>query len=212
MAVLPSARDEMIQWFEDRIAEWGTHSAELGIDMEQLTELTTLISNARTVRDDAVAARIASKDATVSYYNGSDALRTYGSNIIKIIKARADADPDLYAVASIPPPAAPTPAGAPEQPTDITVTLQPGGGLRISWKGTISQAAYFSVYRRSEGESNFTLLDSPKDKFYDDTSIPSGANTVTYYIQARRDDFRVNSNHVQVSFGAGGATALALAA
>ncbi len=109
-------------------------------------------------------------------------------------------------LADIPAPSDPTPAGPPEQPTELSASLLPGGGLKLKWKGSVAQGAYFSVYRRLDGETNFTLLKSPKDKFYEDTAIPGGTSSVMYFIQAVRDGFTVDSGWFQVNFGAGTAT------
>lgn len=208
MAVLPKSRDEMIAWFSDRITDWGANAAAIGLSASQVTELATILNTAENALSDATAARIDSKDKTVVYHATADALRDFGADLIKVIKAFAEAtnNPNVYSTASVPPPAPPTPAGPPAQPTDMAAALLPGGGLRLTWKGTVSQKAYFSVYRRAEGETSFTLLDSPATKTYDDTSIPTGANSVTYYIQARRDEFRVDSAWFQVNFGSGAGT------
>ena len=103
-------------------------------------------------------------------------------------------------------PQPPTPAGPPEQPTGLAAALLPGGGLRLTWKGTLSQSAFFSVYRKLEGETNFSLLFSPAAKTYDDATIPAGTSSATYFIEGRRDNFAVPSGWYQVNFGAGGAT------
>lgn len=208
MAVLPKSRDEMIAWFSDRISAWGASPLSIGLTAAQVTELATLLGVADTALNDATAARIASKDATVVYHATADALRDYGADLIKVIKAYAEStgNASVYSAASVPPPAPPTPAGPPTQPTDMAATLLPGGGLRLTWKGTTAQKAYFSVYRRAEGQTGFTLVDSPATKTYDDFAIPAGANSVTYYIQARRDDFRVDSPYFQVNFGSGAGT------
>ena len=213
-SVLPNSREQTISWFTERIDEWAAKASAIGLTAAQVTELATRLAAAETSFDTAVASRIASKNATVNFYNDTDDLKSYGADLIKVIKAFAESsdDPSVYATASVPPPAPPTPAGAPPQPTELTATLMPGGSLRLGWKGTVSQSAYFSIFRKAEGETAFTMLDSTDEKFFDDTSIPAGANTVVYYIQARRDEFRVDSNWFQVSFGATGATSIALAA
>lgn len=206
--VLPSSRDEMIAWFADRDNLWAAAPTAIGLTAAQVTQLTALVTAAQNALNAATVARIASKDATVLYHVTADALREYGGDLVKVIKAYADAtnNQTVYSSASIPPPAPPTPAGPPTQPTDLSASLLPGGGLRLRWKGTTAQKAFFSVYRRAEGQTGFTLVDSPAAKTYDDTTIPQGANSVTYYIQARRDDFRVDSAYFQVNFGSGAGT------
>lgn len=212
--VLPNSREQTIQWFADRIDTWAAKAASIGLTVPQITALATMLAAAEGSQSTAIAARIASKDATVNFHTDTDTLKSYGADLIKVIKAFAEStgDPSVYAAASVPPPAPPTPAGAPVQPTELTATLLPGGSLRLGWKGTVSQSAYFSIFRKAEGEAVFTLLDSTDEKFFDDDAIPVGANSLVYYIEARRDEFRVDSNHFLISFGATGATTLALAA
>ncbi|MCL4219813.1 MAG: hypothetical protein KJZ65_00450 [Phycisphaerales bacterium] len=206
--VIPSSREAMIAWFADRDNDWAAAPAAIGLTAAQVTQLSALVTAAQNALAAATAARIASKDATLNYHITADALREFGGDLVKVIKAYADLtnNPTVYSTASIPPPAPPTPAGPPVQPTDLAAQLLPGGGLRLTWKGTIAQKAYFSVYRRAEGQTSFTLVDSPAAKSYDDFTIPTGANSVTYYIQARRDDFRVDSPYFQVNFGSGAGT------
>lgn len=213
--VLPSSREQMIAWFSDRVADWAANAAAIGLNPAQAAEIASRIAAAQADLQIAVDSRIASKNATVDFYASADSLREYGADLIKVIKAFAESNDDqgVYALASVPPPAPPSPAGPPAQPTNLTAKLLPGGGLRLTWKGTISQSAFFGVYRKAEGETGFTLLDAPADKTFDDTTIPAEANSVTYYIQARRDDFRVDSGHLVINFGAGGqATTMTLAA
>lgn len=214
MAVLPNSREEMIGWFSDRIADWSANAAAIGLSMEQITEIATLIGDAETVHDSAIAARIASKDATVDYYSGADALRAYGADLIKVIKAYAESTDNqgVYSLASIPPPADPKPAGAPDQPTNLTATVLLPFGIGLSWNGSVSQSAYFEVYRRLENESAFSILKTTKEKSFEDRTIPDGVDTVQYYIAAARDEFRTNSSTLAVQFGTGGSASIALAA
>lgn len=214
MSVLPRSRQEMITWFSDRAAAWAADPAGIGLTALQVSDMAAKIAASESALGDANASKIASRDATVVYHAETDDLRSFGADLIKVIKAYAEStnDAGVYAAASVPPPAPPTPAGPPDKPTDFEAELLSGGGLHLSWKGTASKSAYFSVFRKAEGETAFTLLDSPKDKFFDDNTIPAGANSVIYYIQARRDDFRVDSIQYTVSFGAGGATSLTMAA
>ncbi len=208
-AVLPSSREELIAYFMARIANWGAAASEIGLTAAQVAELASLLNTAQTAHSAAIASRIASKDATLNYHIATDALRAFGSDMVKAIKVEAEItnNPNVYVEASITPPAPPTPAGPPDQPTNLGVTINPvTGGLRITWKGSVSQSAYFSIYRRTAGTSTFTLLDSTDNKFYEDGTIPENTTSVEYYVQARREDFRVDSTSLIVRFGLGGMT------
>lgn len=219
-AVLPSSREDLIAFFMARIVNWGVSASEIGLSAPQIAELASLLNTAQAAHTAAIASRISSKDATLNYHIATDALRAFGGDMVKAIKVEAEItnNPNVYAVASIPPPASPTPAGPPEQPTSLGVTINPvTGALRITWKGSVSQNAYFSIYRRIGGTSTFTLLDSTDNKFYEDETIPENSTSIEYYVQARREDFRVDSTSLIVRFGLGGmsvsvGTAIGLAA
>ena len=211
--VVPDSKPDMIAWYAERVDDWSANAATLGLDMAMITSLATYLENAQNAESSAFTARVESKAASVTYNNEATALREFGAGLVKTIKATAETsgDPNIYALALIPPPAPPSPAGPPEQPTNVTAQLLPGGGLRLTWKGSVAHGAYFSVYRRVAGESAFTLLKSPKDKTYDDTTIPAGTSSLTYFIQAVRDQNTVNSDWYQVTFGVGGATVTTIA-
>jgi len=202
-----------LSFFEEHLPVWAVDPAAIGLDAAQIASLSILVAAARTDFDAAAAIRNSAMAATEAQNNSINAMYDLGADLIKTIRAYAETtnDPGVYVAAEIPAPSPPTPAGPPEKPTELAVGLLPSGGLHLTWKGTLSQSAYFSVYRKAEAESSFTLLDSPADKFFDDTTIPAGANNVTYYIQARRDSFRVDSAWFQVNFGSGATTVTELA-
>ncbi|MCL4222208.1 MAG: hypothetical protein KJZ65_12660 [Phycisphaerales bacterium] len=70
--VLPNSRQAMIQWFEPRITTWAATPTAIGLTAAQMTTLATMLNDAGNDQDAAFAARIASKSATLNYYNSSD--------------------------------------------------------------------------------------------------------------------------------------------
>jgi len=215
-ASMPTVTNTIIgklSFFEEHLPVWSADPAAIGIDAAQIASLALLVNTARTDFDNAAAIRNSALAATEAQKNSIDAMYQLGADLLKTIRAFAETtnDPGVYVTAEIPAPAPPTPAGPPDKPTELAAGLLPSGGLHLTWKGTLSKSAYFAVYRKAEGESTFTLLDAPADKFFDDTTIPSGANNVTYYIQGRRDTFRVDSAWFQVNFGSGATTVTELA-
>jgi hypothetical protein len=202
-----------LSFFEEHLPVWSVNPVAIGLDAAQIASLALLVTAARTDFDAVAAIRNSAAAATEAQNNSIDAMYAQGADLLKTIRAFAETtnDTGVYVAAEIPAPQPPTPAGPPEQPTALAVDLLPGGGLHLTWKGTLSKSAFFSVYRKAEAESSFTLLDSPAAKFFDDTTVPSGANNVTYYIQARRDTFRVDSAWFQVNFGSGATTVTELA-
>jgi hypothetical protein len=214
MAVLPSSRAEMIAWFNERAPTWATDPTGIGLTAANVAELVGKINLAENSLSDAATTRTSALDATVVFHNDSDDLRGFGADLIKLIKAYAEStnDPNVYAAASVPPPAPPTPAGPPDMPTNLTAELLNPFGLGLSWKGSVSQGTFFGIWRRLDAETEFTLVKTTKNKTFADTTFPAGTNTVDYYIAAIRDDFQVNSTTLSLQFGANGASGLTLAA
>lgn len=210
--VLPQSREQMIAWFSDRLTSWAANAASIGLSAPQVTALATMVNTAEGSLGSATAARISSKDATVAFHADADALRSYGADLIKVIKAFAEStdDPSVYSTASVPPPSPPTPAGPPDKPTELEASLVLPWGIRLAWKGSVSQSAYFGVFRRLPGESNFTFVQTVKEKRFDDTTLPAGTASVEYYIAAFRDSYQVNSNALAVQFGPAGMTSTTL--
>lgn len=212
MALVPQTIVGKIQFYEEHIQFWAANPVAVGLEATDIAAFAPVVAQARADFDAALAARTAAQGATETQNFSVADMADIGAGFIDTIRAHAKktGDNNVYALAGIPAPQPPTPAGPPDQPTQLTATLLPGGGLRLKWKGSVAQGAYFSVYRKVEGASSFTLLKSPKDKTYDDLSIPGGTTNVTYYIQAIRDTFTVDSAWYQINFGAGGATVTAL--
>ncbi len=208
MAVVPSNRLDMVQFFETHSPVWAANTAAIGLSLTQITALASLINAARGDYEDQQAAIQAKLAATSSFHNTSDALREYGSDLVKVIKAFAEStnNPAVYNTAQIPAPQPPTPAGPPDQPTDVLASFIYPFGIRLTWKGSVSQGAYFGVFRRLPGESTYTFIHTTKDKQFDDTALPGGAASVDYYIAAFRDQYQVNSTAIELQFGPNGAT------
>jgi hypothetical protein len=208
MATVPNTIIGKIQFFEQHLPVWAADPTAIGLVALEVADLANFTAQARSDFDLAQINRQISKASTEDQATSVSAMTDFGGDLIKTIRAFAEKnnDPAVYSTALIPPPAPPTPAGPPDKPTALEVELLSAGGLRLTWKGTLSQNAFFSVYRKAEGENVFTLLDSPAEKFFEDATIPAGANNLTYYIQARRDTFRVDSAWFQVNFGSGATT------
>lgn len=214
MATVPDKITEKLAFFEQHLPVWIAKPTEIGISAAQVANLATLVVAARDAYEATVDARQASKTATTTQNFALDAMSEFGGDLIKTIRAYAETtnNTDVYDIAQIPPPAAPTPAGPPEQPTNLTASLLTPFGLGLNWKGSVAQGAYFGIWRKINGESSFSFIGTTKNKSFDDTTVPAGTNSVLYYITAYRDEFSVNSGVLSIQFSAGGTTSIALAA
>lgn len=208
MAVVPSNRLDMVQFFETHNPVWASNAAAIGLSLPQISALAALVNAARTDYDEQQAAIQAKLAATNAFHDSSDALRSYGADLVKVIKAYAESNdnPNVYNIAQIPAPQPPSPAGPPDQPTDVLASFIYPFGIRLTWKGSVAQGAYFGVFRRLPGESTYTFVHTTKDKYFDDTALPAGSSSVEYYIAAFRDQYQVNSTAIELQFGPDGAT------
>ncbi|MGH7293242.1 MAG: hypothetical protein ACREJT_18630, partial [Myxococcota bacterium] len=153
---------------------------------------------------DAESAREASKAATNTLKLKMVAMHTLLSDAVQSIRLFAEStnNPNVFTLAQIPAPAAPTPAPPPMQPVQLGASIIPGGLLRISFKATDTAAGGATTYlvsRKLSTQSNFTVIGSagssrstsganlPRGfKFFDDASLPSGSNNMQYMVQGQR--------------------------
>ena len=207
MPVLPNSNLAMIEWFEQRLASWSGDPAAIGLTMAQTTDLLAKTSTARAGYMAAQQARNESKSATVNFHTGANDLRGFGADLIKTIKAFAEAseDPNVYVLADVPPPAPPSPLGAPGTPFDITISLNSVGQMQLAWKAdnaAASTGAYFVLERRLNNDPSFTMLGASGAKSFVDNSIPLGTSQATYVITPFRGDLAgLPSQQFTVQFG-----------
>ncbi len=207
MATLPRSKNEQIAFFEQRLPLWNANAAALGLSLPHLTELATQTTTARTDYDAAQVARSASLAATETQNFAVAGLTDFGADLIKLIraKAQADNDPGLYALANIPAPAAPTPAGTPPVPTNLQADLQNDGSVKLNWKGTLSSGAFFTIWRTTDNAPTPTQIDSIAAKAYIDDSIPAATCAISYFIRAHRQQFMSDaSTPVNIALGGTG--------
>ena len=187
MSVLPPSDLGMIEWFEQRLADWAADPTAIGLTGEQIITLTSQVSAARAAYTTAQQARNASKSATVVFHDDSGTLRSFGADLIKTIKAFAEAtdDANVYAEADVPPPAPPTPRGAPGMPTNMTTSLSNLGAIDIKWKAVnaaASTGAFFVVQRKLDDETQWTNIGQTGTKSFSDATVPLGTTRATYTI------------------------------
>ncbi len=216
MAILPDKDLEQIQFFEDRLPVWSSAPpATIGLSAAQITLLTTLTKNARDAYNAAQKARNASKTATSAYHDNTMLMRGTGSDMIRLIKAFADASANPVVVlnaAQLPEPLPPSPPVVPGTPEMVVVTLNPGGSLTLNWKAknaAPSSGAVFDVTRRLDGTGQYVSIGSGisvkagKFKFTDSTLI-NGTQSASYIITGKRSNppqVGVSSEAVNVQFG-----------
>jgi hypothetical protein len=187
--VLPRTREDTVAWFAARLGDWAKAGSSIGIDSGQIMELTTRLAEAQTALDDAEAARIASKNATVEFHWRYDRLRKYGADLIKVIKAFAETNEDarVYTAASIPLPGPPTPLGPPQTPVNLTATLNTAGAIKLEWEASRRGGTSFAVERSLTGSGRpWTLIGVSETKSFTDGHVPTGLAEIAYRVTAAR--------------------------
>lgn len=204
MPVLPNKKSERLTWFEQRFPTWGNQPPQIGLTIAQVTQLGNLVSNARAAFDEAANARIAAKNATVMSDNAIREMVEFGSDLIKTIRNFAETtdNPDVYALASVPPPAAPQPAGAPVAPAEVSADPNADGTITVRWKGSLANQTFYSIWRRVGSNGNFVQMGAVASKSFIDTQVPAGTTSVSYVVRAQRNNqISAASELVTVLFG-----------
>ncbi|MDQ7013695.1 MAG: hypothetical protein Q9O74_07330 [Planctomycetota bacterium] len=188
MGVLPEPLLQQIEFFEQRLAAWAADPAGIGLTGPQVAALATETIAARASYNAAQAARIASRDGTVNFHADTGTMAATGRGLIKEIKAFAQStgDDSVYSKASIPPPAAPAPAGPPDPPTDVAGFINGDGAVELTWKGTLAYSTFYEILRKVDDETSWNLISSVGDKKFLDDTLSSGCTGVQYRVRAKR--------------------------
>jgi hypothetical protein len=188
MARTPKKPLERVQFFKDHIAPWTTNATALGTTASAVTALQTKVTAAETAYDAQQSARQVSENATEAFRLAVAAVNAAGQAIIKNIESTAQStgNPGVYTLAQLPPPATPTPAGAPGKPFDFKVGVGTTGALELTWKNTNAAGAVYMVYRKLGLTGEFQLLQGTGEKKLIDSTVPAGTVQVQYQIQAVR--------------------------
>jgi hypothetical protein len=207
MGVLPTKIIERLQWFEQRESLWTANAAQIGLQPAQVTQLSGFIATARTKYDEAQTARAASEMSTFMMKEAVRDMSVFGSDLIKTIKAFAETtgNKNVYALASVPPPAPPSPAGPPEAPTDIVGDPNADGTVTVRWRGSLRSQTFFTVWRKIGSAGSFVQIGAVAAKAFIDTGVPQGVASVSYIIRAQRNNLVSQpSTEAVVNFGSGG--------
>ena len=212
MGVIPASRLGKIEFYESHLQAWATNAASIGLDPAAVLAFQTLVTNARSAYLDAEMKREASKAATLTFHEDTDAMATIGSALMKNIRAYAEStdDPGVYALAQIPAPSQPSPVGPPGQPYELTVGLAQTGALALRWKCDNPSGATGTVYevQRRIGTGPFQFVEVAGERAFEDVTIPAGSSNIVYQITAVRGKARGPAAQFLVNFGVGGAASV----
>ena len=189
MSVLPDSKRETLAWFETHQPVWATTSGSIGLTTAQTTQLDSFVSVTRAALDTAEASRAQKLADTQAFYDASDTLRTYGADLIKVIKAFAEStdSPGVYTTAQIPPPAAPQPRPAPLPATNVKGSVRADGTIELTWDGTIAFGTFYDVFRRVGALGAFALVGSADTRSFVDMNVTPGTDQIAYQLVTKRD-------------------------
>lgn len=215
MSLYGKSKSGKVTYFNTHAAIWQAVATSIGTTTTACTALEALVSTAQEKLDAQAAAEQAAKLATSTANDAIAQMVAAGADIIKNIRAKAANSPNpqtVYDMAQVDPPAPPTPVTDLGTPTDFKVELGQTGAVTTSWKCSNPRASgtIYQVWRKLEGEANFTYLGGTGEKKFTDETIPAGSATTTYKIQAARSTAKGPWAVCQVMFGvsdAGAATA-----
>lgn len=192
MPVLPNTKNDLIAFFEQRVAAWTGNAALLGLTPAQTAALALAITAARTGYNAAQAAKQAAMNAVMTQDGQIAALRAMGADLIKLIKATAEANDDknILAIASIPAPAEPAPLGPPAMPTDVTGFVDNTGAVRVTWRASTAGGTQFTVQRQLTAVNStpgpWVTLDATPARGFVDSTVPQGFASAAYRVTAQR--------------------------
>lgn len=213
MSIVPQNRAARLQFYEAHFAPWTGNAVAIGLTPESVTALGTLTDSCRTAYDNMIAARQASKAATLAFYNTADAMHAdpgAGADMIATIKnyAQITDDPNVYVLAEIPAPAVPGVVPPPGRPFDFEVGLGASGAITLGWKcdnPTASTGVYYEVRRQIGDPGDSVIIGTSGERSFTDDTLPASAATavggVVYTITAVRGALRGGDATVLLKFG-----------
>lgn len=206
MSVVPKKILQKMQWLEDHVEPFNLNAVAIGTTVLEAAAFQTKTEAARAALTAATAARSASKNATLTLKTALEAADIAAAGIVKQVGVRAETthNPDVYALASLPAPAQPSPIGPLATASDFTVGLEVTGALNLTWKATQptnATAVTYQIWRRIGHTGPFVCLGGVGAKNFQDATVPAGSAVVTYQIQATRSTSVSPWAQFVVSFG-----------
>lgn len=210
MSVIPGKDIDAIQFFEQRAEGWVTAFETIGLTETQARDVDAATDDARLKYDAALAARAASKVATMAFSQAMRTMRSTGGNAVKTIRAFAEstANPEVYVTAQIPEPLPPQFDVPPTRAYDLRAQLdETPGAVKVLWKASQNEGGTAYIITRrigSSGTFTFVGVASGRKSFVDYT-IPAGSTRIDYIVTGQRGTLSgPDSPVLTVQFGIGG--------
>lgn len=204
MAVIPQKKLACSVWANTHAPIFKLNATALGLAAAQTTGMETKAL----VLTNAILAQNNARDAAIAATEAADValadLKAQAASCVASIRAKADASADptaVYNLALIPVPAFPSPAGPPTDASDVAAHLRNDGTIQITWKGTVRNAQFFTVWRRLSTQA-WTQIGSTAKKQFIDGTLTAGTTSATYMVRSQRgDQVSQGSEPVLIVFG-----------
>lgn len=207
MSTVPKGRADRLAYYERHVDRWVQNAEAMGLPADYVAALQSKTIEARQAFNQQHQAQQAARAATSRFNDAVRELRKLGANVRLMIGASAaNLGPGIYALASISPPKRKSPIGPPGQPYGFRFSLSQVGTLKLTWKcknpkGAEGTAYY--VFRRIGSTGEMTFQGIAGTKRFIDKTLPRGAASVTYQIQAMRSTRKGEAGQFIISFGTG---------
>jgi hypothetical protein len=218
MSVIPDTKVGKIEFGENHVTPWTANAVPMGSSTAAVTSWSALVTAARTAYTTQQAAQSAAKDATITLDLAVKSMMDATASIIKQVRAKADLSGNsIYALASLPIPAAPSPVPPPGTPTNFKIALSQTGALTLKWKcpNPVGRGGgtFYQIARRIGPTGAFVPQTGVGSRTFTDPTIPAGTASVTYQITAIRTTAVGETAEFTVNFGvgAGGETTASVA-
>jgi hypothetical protein len=190
MSLVPDSKLGKISFYANRVDQWADRAAEIGTTPEQVAQLADFTAEAREAFDAQALAQQAAQAATLRLHNALEKMTTAGAQIILQVRSKASRDGDpIYALATIDPPARPSPIAEPGKPHGFAAELWQNGALQLKWKCKNPAGAVGTTYhieRRTGAFEPMVYLGTVGEKKFVDETIPAGTASVVYQVRAVR--------------------------
>ena len=187
--IVPSKQQDAINFFANRLTLWAANAAVLNLSAANLTAIANAVNAAQTALAAAEVARNASKSATVALEQAMQTLRTLGGDLVKAIRTTAEVtgNPAIYTLSNLPPPATPSPLGAPPIPTNFSAVLNNAGEIELRWTCTRVGGTSFTIQRSITGAPNsWSIIGTSEKATFTDSAVPVGLASIQYRVIASR--------------------------
>ena len=209
MSTVPRNALEAIDWVDTRVPVWAAAGLTIGVDPLEVAELGTLLSAAKDLKTQWLAAQALADAKGADYRAGVKAMQAMAAGQVTQIRgfARSKGNPDsIYTTAQLPVPAKPAPAPAPGTPEGFERQLLDNGGLRFTFTCDHPEgvkAVTYKVERQDTPQGAFVFLLNAKKREFEDTTFLGTSTVIAYRVTAQTSTKDGLAASFTVRYGAG---------